>query len=98
VATDLIRIGQKARKDPREVFTNLFHHVYDVENLRACFDSLDAHKATGVDGITTMPSRIIQRGAATMSIASNRSCLSGSTARANARHTPGRGTPKPYIM
>jgi RNA-directed DNA polymerase len=52
VATDLTRIGQKARKDPRQVFTNLFHHVYDVENLRACFDSLGAHKATGVDGIT----------------------------------------------
>ena len=52
MATDLTRIGQKARKDPRQVFTNLFHHVYDVENLRACFDSLGAHKATGVDGIT----------------------------------------------
>jgi RNA-directed DNA polymerase len=52
VATDLTRIGQKARKEPKLVFTDLFHHVYDVDNLRACFDSLAAHKATGVDGVT----------------------------------------------
>ena len=52
MATDLTRIGQKARKEPKLVFTDLFHHVYDVDNLRACFDSLDAHKATGVDGVT----------------------------------------------
>ncbi|MBC8472782.1 MAG: group II intron reverse transcriptase/maturase [Planctomycetes bacterium] len=52
MATDLTRIGQKTRKEPKLVFTNLFHHVYDVDNLRACFDSLDAHKATGVDGVT----------------------------------------------
>jgi RNA-directed DNA polymerase len=52
VATDLTRIGQKARKEPKLVFTNLFHHVYDVDNLRACFDSLDANKATGLDGVT----------------------------------------------
>jgi RNA-directed DNA polymerase len=54
VATDLTRIGQKARKDEKLVFTNLFHHVYDVDNLRACFDSLDADKATGVDGVTKL--------------------------------------------
>jgi group II intron reverse transcriptase/maturase len=30
----------------------LFHHVYDEDNLRACFDSLDANKATGLDGVT----------------------------------------------
>lgn len=52
MATDLTRIGQKARKEPKLVFTNLFHHVYDVDNLRACFDSLDANKATGLDGVT----------------------------------------------
>ena len=52
MATDLTRIGQKARKEPKLVFTNLFHHVYDVDNLRACFESLDANKATGLDGVT----------------------------------------------
>jgi len=54
VATDLTRIGQKARQDVKVVFTNLFHHVYDVDNLRASFDSLDADKATGVDGVTKL--------------------------------------------
>ena len=52
MATDLTRIGQNACKEPKLVFTNLFHHVYDVDNLRACFDSLDANKATGLDGVT----------------------------------------------
>ncbi len=52
MSTDLTRIGQKACKEPNLVFTNLFHHVYDVDNLRACFDSLDANKATGLDGVT----------------------------------------------
>ena len=52
MATDLTRIGQKARKEAKLVFTNLFHHVYDVDNLRACFDSLGAKKAPGVDGVT----------------------------------------------
>jgi group II intron reverse transcriptase/maturase len=33
------------------VFTSLYHHIYDVDNLRACYDTLDANKATGVDGV-----------------------------------------------
>ncbi|MFH1628755.1 MAG: group II intron reverse transcriptase/maturase [Pseudomonadota bacterium] len=52
MATDLTRIGEKARKEPGLVFTSLYHHIYDVDNLRACYDALDAHKATGVDGVT----------------------------------------------
>jgi RNA-directed DNA polymerase len=52
VATDLTRIGEKARKEPGLVFTSLYHHIYDVDNLRACYDTLDANKATGVDGVT----------------------------------------------
>jgi hypothetical protein len=52
VATDLTRIGQKARKEPGLVFTSLYHHIYDVDNLRACYDMLEANKATGVDGVT----------------------------------------------
>jgi group II intron reverse transcriptase/maturase len=52
VATDLTRIGQKARKEPELVFTSLYHHIYDVDNLRACYDTLGAMKATGVDGVT----------------------------------------------
>jgi group II intron reverse transcriptase/maturase len=52
VATDLTRIGEKARREPGLVFTSLYHHIYDVDNLRACYDALDADKATGVDGVT----------------------------------------------
>jgi group II intron reverse transcriptase/maturase len=52
VGTELTRIGEKARKEPSLVFTSLYHHIYDVDNLRACYDTLDADKATGVDGVT----------------------------------------------
>jgi RNA-directed DNA polymerase len=52
VGTDLTRIGEKARKEPGLVFTSLYHHICDVDNLRACYDALEANKATGVDGVT----------------------------------------------
>ena len=52
MATDLTRIREKARKEPGLVFTSLYHHIYDVDNLRACYDTLEADKATGVDGVT----------------------------------------------
>jgi group II intron reverse transcriptase/maturase len=52
VATDLTRIGEKARKEPGLVFTSLYHHICDVDNLRASYDALEARKATGVDGVT----------------------------------------------
>ena len=52
MATDLTRIGEKARKEPGLVFTSLYHHICDVDNLRACYDKLEANKATGVDGVT----------------------------------------------
>jgi RNA-directed DNA polymerase len=52
VATDLTRIGEKARKEPGLVFTSLYHHICDVDNLRACYDTLGAKRATGVDGVT----------------------------------------------
>jgi retron-type reverse transcriptase len=52
VATNLKWIGERARKEPDLVFTSLYHHIMDVDNLRACYDSLEAGKATGVDGVT----------------------------------------------
>jgi len=52
VETGLTRIGEKARKDPRCVFNNLYHHIYDMENLRDSYEALEAGKATGVDGVT----------------------------------------------
>ena len=51
MATDLTRIGEKARREPGLVFTSLYHHICDVDNLRVCYDALDANKATGVDGM-----------------------------------------------
>jgi retron-type reverse transcriptase len=34
------------------VFTSLYYHVTDVDNLRACYQLLDGSKAVGVDGVT----------------------------------------------
>ena len=34
------------------MFTSLYHHICDVDNLRACYDALEGRKATGVDGVT----------------------------------------------
>jgi len=52
MATDLTRISEKARKEPELVFTSLYHHICDVDNLRTCYDALKPHKAVGVDGVT----------------------------------------------
>ena len=52
MGTDLTRIGEKARREPGLVFTSLYHHICDVDNLRACYETLGAKKATGVDGVT----------------------------------------------
>jgi RNA-directed DNA polymerase len=52
VATDLTWIRERACKEPGLVFTGLYHHICDVDNLRACYDTLEANKATGVDGVS----------------------------------------------
>jgi RNA-directed DNA polymerase len=52
MSTNLTWIGERARKEPDLVFSSLYHHVTDVENLRACYDALDGNKAIGVDGVT----------------------------------------------
>ena len=52
MVTNLRWIGERARKEPDLVFTSLYHHIMDVDNLRVCYDSLEANKATGVDGVT----------------------------------------------
>ena len=52
MSTDLERIGEKARNEPGLVFTSLYHHVSDVDNLRACYDALPKDRAVGVDGVT----------------------------------------------
>ncbi len=52
MSTDLTRIGERARKEPNLVFTSLYHHVTDLDNLRDCYEALDGDKAVGVDGVT----------------------------------------------
>ncbi len=47
MTTDLRRIGEKAREEPGLVFTTLYHHVTDVDNLRACYDALPKDRAVG---------------------------------------------------
>lgn len=49
---DLMRIGERARKKRKEVFTSIYHYVTDVEHLRACYEELPADSAPGVDGET----------------------------------------------
>jgi RNA-directed DNA polymerase len=51
MARDLTRIGERARKERQERFTSLYHHVTDLEHLRACYGELPADKAAGVDGV-----------------------------------------------
>ena len=52
MSTDLRRISERARKEPGLVFTSLYHHVTDVDNLRACYDALPKDRAVGIDGVT----------------------------------------------
>ena len=57
MSTDLKRIGKKACKEPKLVFTSLYHHVTDVDNLIACYDAFVEHgkTMTAMTGIKLMP-------------------------------------------
>lgn len=48
----LERIREAARRDKKQRFTALMHHIYDVDRLRAAYRSLRAAAAAGVDGVT----------------------------------------------
>lgn len=52
MSTEIARIRRKAEEDKKFVFNSLFHHVYDVDNLRQCYNELDAKKAPGIDKMT----------------------------------------------
>lgn len=52
MSTERARIREKARRNRDEVFTSLYHHITDVDNLRACFHELDGKKAVGVDEVS----------------------------------------------
>ncbi len=48
----LERVRQAARRDRKQRFTALLHHVYDIERLRAAYLGLKRDAAAGVDGET----------------------------------------------
>jgi RNA-directed DNA polymerase len=52
MARDLTRIGEKARREPKTVFTSIYHYVTDVDHLRACYEGIERGKAPGIDGVT----------------------------------------------
>ena len=48
----LERVRQAARKDRKQRFTALFHHVYDIDRLRESYFALPKEAAPGIDGET----------------------------------------------
>ncbi len=48
----LERVRQAARKDRKQRFTALFHHVYDVDRLRAAYFAIKRDASAGIDGET----------------------------------------------
>lgn len=51
VSTGLVRVRERARRDKKERFTALLHHV-DIDLLRTAFLSLKRKAAPGVDDVT----------------------------------------------
>ena len=51
VATKLLRIAEKTRKEPRFKFTSLYH-LMNEELLRECFKRLRKDAAAGIDDVT----------------------------------------------
>lgn len=51
VATKLLRIAEKARKEPQFKFTSLFH-LMNMELLRGCYRKLRKDAAAGIDKMT----------------------------------------------
>jgi RNA-directed DNA polymerase len=47
----LDRVREAARKDRKQQFTALLHHVYDVDRLRAAYLEVKRDAAAGVDGV-----------------------------------------------
>ena len=48
----LERVRRAARKDRQQRFTALFHHIYNVDHLRAAYFALKRDASAGVDGET----------------------------------------------
>jgi len=52
VQSALDRVRQIAKSDKKIQFTNLMHHVSNIDRLRACYFSMKRSAAAGVDGET----------------------------------------------
>jgi RNA-directed DNA polymerase len=52
MSTNLNRISEKASRSPNMVYTSLYHHINDVDNLRDCYEKLPNKRAVGIDGIS----------------------------------------------
>lgn len=52
VPSALARVRRAARKDRKQRFTALLHHVYEVKQLRQAYYSLKHNAAPGIDGET----------------------------------------------
>jgi group II intron reverse transcriptase/maturase len=48
----LARVREAARKDGKQRFTALMHHVYNLDTLAFAYWSLDRKSAPGIDGVT----------------------------------------------
>ncbi len=48
----LERVRQAARRNRKQQFTALLHHMYDVEHLRAAYFAVKRDAAAGIDGET----------------------------------------------
>jgi group II intron reverse transcriptase/maturase len=46
------RVRQVAKRDRKQRFTTLLHHIYDIDRLRAAYQALGRDAAAGVDGVT----------------------------------------------
>ena len=51
-SADIERVRQVARRDRKQRFTALLHHVYDIDRLRAAYFALKRDAAAGIDGET----------------------------------------------
>src|SRR5512143_3195447 len=52
VTSALERIREAAKRNRKQRFTALLHHVYDIERLRSAYLALKRDAAAGVDGET----------------------------------------------
>ena len=52
VPSALERIREAARRNRKQRFTALLHHVYDIERLRSAYLAIKRDAVAGVDGVT----------------------------------------------